>query len=507
MTQSKSRDGDDVHPVAPTGTTTAPPAKQPPIDEASVRRRAVAALREGKFDLLSELVDHAEIDLPALIENLHVYQAELEIQNEELRASEQRALTALTRYTTLFGSLPIGVVVIDGYGLVLDANAQARELLGLRDIRAHQHFLLRLVHPDDRTTVTRAIHQLADSDHEVATSVRLDWSDSDRIQADLHFARLPTERNEAAHAICAIVDQTQAIRQRNALARTNDQLEQSQERYRVLADFSPDWDYWTSPAGDYVYVSPACGEITGYSAEQFRSDASLFERILHPDDLAAWRTHVQQLEGGVTHDGEDCEAESGMLIFRVLTQDGRERWIEHICRPVTAPDGRHLGRRGVNRDVTERVEADRALRESERRYRALFESAAEGMVILQNGTFTSCNKAALEMLGHRDERAIVGKRPRDISPATQPDGEPTEVKEQRLLARCATGEVQRFNWEHERADGRPMAVQVTLIPITLDEGDALFAIWFDLSERRAAEQRGERARTVFENTSDVREHL
>jgi PAS domain S-box-containing protein len=47
----------------------------------------------------------------------------------------------------------------------------------------------------------------------------------------------------------------------------------------------------------------------------------------------------------------------GRLRFRIYTRDGRVRWIEHTCRPVSTPDGRFLGRRGVNRDVTALCEA------------------------------------------------------------------------------------------------------------------------------------------------------
>jgi PAS domain S-box-containing protein len=484
MNHSKTPDGNDSHTAAsadPNGASTAASAwPRTTIDKAAVRRRAIAALREGRFDLLSELFDHTELDRPALIENLSVYHAELQIQNDELRASEQQALTALARYTALFCSLPIGVLVIDGYGLVLDANTRAREMLGLRDIRAHQHFLLRLVNPDDRTTVTRAIQHLDHSDGEVVTAVRLESIQSGRVQADLHFVRPSGDAPDSAHAICAIVDQIDSIRQRDALVRTNAQLEHSQERYRVLADFSPDWDYWMSREGAYVYVSPACEEITGYSAEQFRADPDLFEHILHPDDRPIWQAHVRELEGS-TEGAAPCRQREGPLHFRVRTRNGQERWIEHVCRAVTAPDGHNLGRRGVNRDITERVRADAALRESERRYRALFESAGEGMVILQDGVFKSFNRAALTMIGYRDEREITGKRPADISPATQPDGEPSELKEQRLLARCAAGEVQRTEWEHLRANGEPMAVQMTLIPIALDDGDAILALWFDPS--------------------------
>lgn len=134
------------------------------------------------------------------------------------------------------------------------------------------------------------------------------------------------------------------VAQRTAL------LEQSEEKYRVLADYSPNWEYWNGPDGQYLYVSPACEAISGYAPAEFFADPELMERLIHPDDLSNWRSHASNAEGRV-----------GPLMFRLRSRQQGERWIEHICTPVYDRSGRYLGRRGSNSDITERRRAEQKL--------------------------------------------------------------------------------------------------------------------------------------------------
>ena len=220
-----------------------------------------------------------------------------------------------------------------------------------------------------------AFQRAQQSGAEGLSTLRFDAADGGRFQAELHIARLPGSDDGPKHSICALADQTEVIRQRDALARAYDALEQSEERYRVLADFSPDWDYWYGPDGAFRYVSPACLDITGYSAEDFRNDADLFERIIHPEDRTKWWPHMGAVDE--SGDTDTCRPE-----LRIITRSAETRWIAHLCRPVTAPDGRYLGRRGVNRDITKRHEAREALRASEARFRSVFDAAPVGIAMV-----------------------------------------------------------------------------------------------------------------------------
>jgi PAS domain S-box-containing protein len=133
------------------------------------------------------------------------------------------------------------------------------------------------------------------------------------------------------------------------------ELKESEERFRALAEFTYDWEYWLSPDGEYVYVSPSCERITGYCSEEFTENPELLEAIVHPDDREAVANHLREepIEGSVVHP----------LEFRVMTRCGEERWLEHVCQPVYSSNGNYLGRRGSNRDITGRRRAEQALEE------------------------------------------------------------------------------------------------------------------------------------------------
>jgi diguanylate cyclase (GGDEF)-like protein/PAS domain S-box-containing protein len=128
-------------------------------------------------------------------------------------------------------------------------------------------------------------------------------------------------------------------------------LEKSEEKYRILADYSPNWEYWLGPDGTYLYVSPACVDVSGYRPEEFFADAGLMERIIHPDDRETWR---HQGEGG-------SRTGTSTTILRIEAKDGGERWIEHVVRPVLDPKGKSLGSRGSFCDITRRQQAEQQL--------------------------------------------------------------------------------------------------------------------------------------------------
>jgi PAS domain S-box-containing protein len=140
------------------------------------------------------------------------------------------------------------------------------------------------------------------------------------------------------------------------LSRANQALRLSEEKYRIVADNTYDWEWWRQAAGRFLYISPSCKRITGYEADDYIGDPDLLLRIMHPDDRAAFLKHQDEVEAA-------CAL--GEIEFRVVRRDGSVRWIAHACQPVVGPNGDVCGRRGSNRDITERRAADESLRASE----------------------------------------------------------------------------------------------------------------------------------------------
>ncbi len=125
--------------------------------------------------------------------------------------------------------------------------------------------------------------------------------------------------------------------------RTQAGLAKAEERYRTVADFTADWEYWTDPDGGFIYTSPSCRAVTGYDAADFMSRPALSDELVLEDDRQTWadfRRRAMQAELPVS-----CQV-------RLRTKDGTLRWIDVVATRVTTAEGRDLGVRGSARDIT-----------------------------------------------------------------------------------------------------------------------------------------------------------
>jgi PAS domain S-box-containing protein len=134
-------------------------------------------------------------------------------------------------------------------------------------------------------------------------------------------------------------------------------LRKSEERFRTVADFTYDWEYWVAPDGHHVYVSPSCERITGHNPEAFLNDPGLLAKLVHPDDQKAFVSHADQMEQ---------QKEAGAIDFRIVTRGGEVRWISHTCQSIYGSEGEYLGKRASNRDISKRKRMEEALRQTQK---------------------------------------------------------------------------------------------------------------------------------------------
>jgi PAS domain S-box-containing protein len=141
----------------------------------------------------------------------------------------------------------------------------------------------------------------------------------------------------------------------NALMRKRheESLIQAEAKYRTVADFTYDWEYWANTDNSLVYVSPSCERVSGYEPRNFIADPSLFKEIIVPEDREIWDSHYRDSRQ---------ELKPREIQFRIQRRDGQIRWIEHNCQPVTDHQGRLQGFRAGNRDITSRKLAEVDLR-------------------------------------------------------------------------------------------------------------------------------------------------
>ena len=179
-----------------------------------------------------------------------------------------------------------------------------------------------------------------------------------------------------------VIERTAELSQVNAeLSRVNEDLEHeigihkqvetalkiSEEKFRTFVDWTGDWEYWITPDGRFVYMTPSCERITGYSAQAFIGDPGLIKGILPPDDYSKWEGHP------CNH--FESEAAESEIEIRIVAKNGDIRWVSHSCRPVLQEGGAYLGRRVSNRDITERKYVEDELLMATRRANAMAQRA------------------------------------------------------------------------------------------------------------------------------------
>lgn len=141
---------------------------------------------------------------------------------------------------------------------------------------------------------------------------------------------------------------------------------------------------------------------------------------------------------------------------------------------------------GLSRDITAEHRAQTALRESEARFRTLFETANDAILILRDGQFIDCNGKA-ETLFETSRQTLLGATPLQFSPEQQPNGEPSAEATRTWIAAAESGQPQSFEWRHVRADGTEFDAEISLNAFKLGEETLIQSILRDIGERKRAE--------------------
>jgi diguanylate cyclase (GGDEF)-like protein/PAS domain S-box-containing protein len=162
----------------------------------------------------------------------------------------------------------------------------------------------------------------------------------------LQVSKFPLVQDGVSFALAGFaIDITAQIQSEQA-------LQKSEDRYRIVADYTHDMECWISPTGEVLYVSPSCERITGYPREHFLNNPGALEQLVHPEDQEAWR----HFNSGYFQGADES------LDFRIRHKNSDLRWVSETKREVMSGNGGSLGSRISLRDITSRKEMELQLR-------------------------------------------------------------------------------------------------------------------------------------------------
>ena len=172
-------------------------------------------------------------------------------------------------------------------------------------------------------------------------------------------------------------------------------LYKSEQRFRSLIEATSDWLWEIDQNGIYTYCSPKVKDLLGYEPEEIIGKTPF--DLMPPGEA--------ERVAGLFKDIIESRKHFNGLENTNLDKGGRDVVLETSGVPILDESGNLLGYRGIDRDITDRKKAEEALRESEERYKALFECIAEGIIVADTETkeFKYANPAICKMLGYTEE--------------------------------------------------------------------------------------------------------
>ena len=138
-------------------------------------------------------------------------------------------------------------------------------------------------------------------------------------------------------------------------------------------------------------------------------------------------------------------------------------------------------------DNTERKCAERALRESEAKFRALFEGSSQGVVLHDENQILEVNPAAIRIMGCKSAAELLGRHPGDTSPPFQPNGQSSAMLARKYIQECMANGSARFDWVSRTPQGKAVPMEVMLTRIQWSGRQLIQAFITDITERKQAE--------------------
>ena len=378
-----------------------------------------------------------------------------------LRESEQR-------FRNLALAAFEAIAITEG-GLFVDGNPQLADLLGVPVAELAGRQALEFVAPTDREHVLAQIRDEVEGPY----THQAQRADGTAFTVEVRARPLPYQGRTAR--VTALRDVTEQLRAEEA-------RRESERRYRGVVDLSPVGIWVADADGNCLMANDAMARLLGYKRAEEIVGLSGPHDLFH--DPADRERLIAQY--GASGRAIECEA-------RLKRRDGTPFWAQFSAQSIRDDEGRTLRYEAFVTDITERKAAEDALRDSEERYRLLFESNPLPMLVydLESLSWLAANEAAMRLYGYALEE-LLRLKVDDLAIPGDPELE--RFKTERFEPRPRLVHV-GMRRQRDKG-GRELEVDMTSLALGFGGRAARLLLARDVTAERQAAQERERLQTM-----------
>ncbi len=156
----------------------------------------------------------------------------------------------------------------------------------------------------------------------------------------------------------------------------------------------------------------------------------------------------------------------------------------------------------LKNEISGRLSAVESLRESERKFRTLFDKSSDAVLVFDGERYMDCNEAAVELLGFNSKAALLSAEPESFHPDRQPDGRRSVDVEREMFAAVRTKGEHRYEWVCRTRPGKEVWVEVVLTLIPYAGREVLYMVWRDITVRKGEEEERIRLATALDQAAE-----
>ncbi|MBN2773482.1 MAG: PAS domain S-box protein [Prolixibacteraceae bacterium] len=353
-------------------------------------------------------------------------------------------------------------IFISEKGVCLNQNKTAEKMFGYTLLEATGKMGTDWIHPDHRELVMQNMISGSERPYEVI-ALRKDGS---TFPAEIQGRMTRFQgKNIRITALRDISEQKNADLEKR----------KSQEQYRAIVETQNELICRWKPDGTRTFVNKAY-------ADYYKKTMDELEGVSFVNDLNAesWKKLQQKINKLTASDPVAVNEHKSEI-------NGKAVWKEWTDQALFDSKGNIYEIQSTGRIITERKLAEQKLKESETRYRILFEKSSDPTLLIEKGIFTECNKATVEYLRFDNKEEITGKAPWEHSPEFQPDGQLSKDKAIKLMEEVVEKGNNRFIWLHKDKYEKDLWVDVSLTLIPGDENNRIYTVWRDITSQRQAD--------------------